>query len=49
MVKDDRDHYGYACHVCVVREHELTVLMASEPDHPDVEWLDGVPVIVGKA
>jgi hypothetical protein len=34
-------------HVCVVREHDLRVLMVTDPEHPDVIWLGGVPVIVG--
>ena len=49
MVKADRDHYGYQCHACVVREHELVLLSVREPNHPDVVWLDGVPVDIGRA
>lgn len=43
----DREHYGYQCHSCVVREHELVLLSARDPDHPDLRWLDGVPVDIG--
>ena len=48
LVKADRDHYSYQCHACVVREHELVLLSARDPDHPDVAWLDGVPVDIDR-
>ena len=47
LARDDRDHYGYQCHACVVREHELVLTLSREPDHPDVAWLDGIPVDIG--
>ena len=45
--KDDHTHYGYQCHDCVVREHELILLQDREPDHPDVDWLETSPVDLG--
>ncbi|NNM74474.1 hypothetical protein [Enterovirga aerilata] len=47
MTRDDREHYGYACHACVVREHELTVTLRSDPDHPDLWRLSEGPVHLG--
>ena len=43
---EDGEHYGYECHVCVIQEHDLRRLAAGNPEHPDVIWLDGVPVLV---
>lgn len=33
LKKDHRDHYGYQCHDCVVREHELVLTLARDPEH----------------
>ncbi|MDB5590364.1 MAG: hypothetical protein JWR86_889 [Enterovirga sp.] len=47
LAPDAREHYGYQCHACVVREHELVLLRSTDPDHPDLEWLEAVPVDIG--
>jgi hypothetical protein len=47
MTKDDREHYGYQCHPCVVREHELVVTLRGDPDHPDLLHLTDGPVDLG--
>ncbi|MDB5512632.1 MAG: hypothetical protein JWR08_2115 [Enterovirga sp.] len=39
LSKDEREHYGYQCHRCVVVEHELIGLAGRDPDHPDVARL----------
>ena len=44
---DDGEHYGYQCHTCVVREHELVVTLRSDPEHPDVWLLAEGPVDIG--
>lgn len=49
LTKDDRTHYGYECHGCVVREHELVLTWKSDPDHPDIERLFNGPVDIGYA
>ena len=36
---DDRTHYGYQCHSCVVIEHERLHLARIDPRHPEVEHL----------
>lgn len=46
--RDDRDHYGYQCHACVIREHDLVLMLARDPDHPDAGWLDLSPVELGR-
>lgn len=35
LAADDRLHYGYQCHACVVVEHDLVLVALREPDHPD--------------
>ncbi len=47
MTHDDGEHYSYQCHACVVREHELTVTLRSDPDHPDSWLLTDGPVDLG--
>ena len=47
LTSDDRDHYGYECHACVVEEHELLLTWRRDPDHPDVERLFSGPVDIG--
>lgn len=44
---DDGDHYGYECHDCVMREHELVLTWRRDPDHPDVGRLFAGPVDLG--
>ena len=39
LSSDDRRHYVYQCHDCVVVEHDLISLASRDPDHPDVERL----------
>ena len=39
LVDDDRLHYVYQCHACVMIEHERIGLAARDPDHPDAELL----------
>lgn len=45
--RDDREHYGYQCHACVIREHDLVLMLAQDPDHPDAGWLELSPVEIG--
>lgn len=47
LATDERAHYGYQCHACVVREHELVLTWRSDPDHPDVGSLHDGPVDLG--
>ena len=47
LAKGDHEHYGYQCHACVVREHELLLTWRTDPDHPDVERLPDGPVDLG--
>ncbi len=47
MTADDGEHYSYQCHDCVVREHELTVTLRTDPDHPDLWRLTDGPVDLG--
>lgn len=47
LAKGDREHYGYQCHACVVREHELVLTWRNDPDHPDVGNLHDGPVDLG--
>ncbi|WP_375461880.1 hypothetical protein [uncultured Enterovirga sp.] len=44
LAKDDRHHYGYQCHACVIREHDLVLMVAKDPDHPEAGWLELSPV-----
>lgn len=39
LTTDERAHYVYQCHRCVVVEHELVLLSGRDPDHPDVARL----------
>jgi hypothetical protein len=47
LTADESHHYGYQCHDCVVREHELILLWRSDPDHPDTHALHRSPVDIG--
>ena len=47
MTDDDREHYAYQCHACVVHEHELTVTLRTDPGHPDLWRLTSGPVDLG--
>lgn len=47
ITAEDGEHYGYQCHACAVREHDLVLLAARDPQHPDLAWLDTVPVETG--
>jgi hypothetical protein len=47
LKKADREHYGYQCHSCVIREHDLLIMQETDPEHPDLNWLDSIPVYVG--
>lgn len=47
LVADERLHYGYECHACVVVEHELVLLARRDPDHPDLARLGTGPVETG--
>ena len=47
LTPDDREHYGYQCHACVVHEHELVLTWASDPEHPGVDALFQGPVDLG--
>lgn len=47
LTGDDTEHYGYECHDCVVREHELILVWTRDPAHPDVERLFAGPVDIG--
>ncbi len=49
MTADDGEHYGYLCHDCVVQEHEMTVILRTDPDHPDLWVLTEGPVELGFA
>ena len=49
LKKDEREHYGYECHDCVVREHELILTWTKDPNHPDAERLFSGPVDIGLA
>ncbi|MDB5557680.1 MAG: hypothetical protein JWQ36_614 [Enterovirga sp.] len=49
MTSDDGEHYGYQCHACVVEEHELTLILRSDPGHPDLWRLSESPVEHGRA
>ena len=44
LTRDDRLHYGYQCHACVVSEHDLLRLVGRDPDHPDAERLSASAV-----
>lgn len=44
LTADDGHHYGYQCHACVAREHDLLLLRDRDPGHPDLAWLDASPV-----
>jgi hypothetical protein len=47
LTADESHHYGYQCHNCVAREHELLLLWRSDPDHPDTQSLHASPVDLG--
>ncbi len=36
---DDRAHYSYQCHSCVVIEHERLRIARTDPGHPEAEHL----------
>ena len=44
LCDDDRLHYIYQCHDCVVLEVELSCLARREPDHPDLGRLEASAV-----
>ena len=48
LATSDREHYGYQCHACVIREHDLVLMLAQDPDHPDAGWLELSPVEIGR-
>ena len=39
LTADDRTHYVYQCHACVVVEHERLRIHGTDPDHPDAAGL----------
>jgi len=47
LTRDEEHHYGYECHACVIREHEMILTWQTDPDHPDAERLFGGPADIG--
>ena len=44
LCEDDRLHYVYQCHDCVVLELDLSSLARRDPDHPEVSRLEASAV-----
>ena len=47
LTADEREHYAYQCHACVMTEHELFLTLRTDPDHPDLDRLFSGPVDLG--
>ena len=47
LTADEREHYAYQCHACVMVEHELVLTLKSDPDNPDLDRLFSGPVDLG--
>lgn len=47
LTSEERDHYGWQCHLCALREHDLERALARDPDHPERDWLEAGPVHLG--
>ncbi len=47
MTADDGRHYAYQCHACAMHEHDVTVALRTDPDHPDRWVLAENPVDLG--
>lgn len=46
LTSDDREHYVYQCHACVLIEHDQASVAKTDPDHPDARRLSDIPVLV---
>jgi hypothetical protein len=47
LTPDEREHYAYECHACVMAEHDLVLTLKTDPDHPDLDRLFSGPVDLG--